>query len=257
VSPLCQLLPLLFVGTKKAIDMWPIIRLITLIHPELISLLSKVFLIYSQRMSLKRAYYGIGCFWGESGLAKLNGVVKTRVGYAGGTTVNPTYTSIGDHTEITEVQYDPDACTYGDLLEWFFAHNDTTTPQKKQYQSAILYVDDEQKELAEKTIQEKQKKLTARKIQTYVKKLDKFYQAEDYHQKYWLRCQPHIFKALKFTSDKDVVESELAAKVNAFLAGYDRFDVLERLQKQHNLSPQLVEEIQDIARCGGDPRACH
>ncbi|RCN26785.1 peptide-methionine (S)-S-oxide reductase, partial [Ancylostoma caninum] len=64
------------------------------------------------RMSLSRAYLGMQCFWGESAFAKLKGVKKTRVGYAGGTTVNPTYRNIGDHTEVTEVQFDPSLISY-------------------------------------------------------------------------------------------------------------------------------------------------
>ncbi|KAH7727374.1 peptide methionine sulfoxide reductase [Aphelenchoides avenae] len=206
-------------------------------------------------MALKKAYWGIGCFWGESALAKIRGVEKTRVGYAGGTSVNPTYTNIGDHTEITEVSYNPDVVSYSDLLTWFFSHNDPTEHHKKQYQSAILYVDPEQKELAEAAVAEEQKK-RSKKVETYVQKLDKFYQAEDYHQKYWLRCQPRIHKALNL-SDAELVDSVLAAKINAYLAGYNDFDELERLSKEHNLDKQLVSEVQAIARAGGDPRACH
>lgn len=58
-------------------------------------------------------------------------------------------------------------------------------------------------------------------------------------------------------TDAQLVDSELAAKINAFLAGYNDFDELERLRKEHNLDNQLVSEVQAIARAGGDPRACH
>jgi peptide-methionine (S)-S-oxide reductase len=83
-----------------------------------------------------------------------------------------------------------------------------------------------------------------------------FYQAEDYHQKYWLRCQPRIFNELALT-DEQVVNSTLSAKLNAFMAGYNNFDVLKQLAKEHNLSDSLVSTVEKIARAGGDPRACH
>ncbi|KAI1727616.1 peptide methionine sulfoxide reductase domain-containing protein [Ditylenchus destructor] len=206
---------------------------------------------------LKRAYVGMQCFWGvESSFAKLSGVKKTRVGYAGGQMLNPTYANIGDHTEITELQYDEKQCTYKDLLDWFFAHHDPTVPHKKQYQSAILYVDDEQKSEAESALNQQQKKYGSKKVQTYLTKLDIFYQAEDYHQKYWLRCQRPIFNQLKL-SEAEVVDSVLAAKLNAFMAGYDSLEVLKQLAEEYNLPNELTLLIESIARAGGDPRACH
>ncbi|VDK56988.1 unnamed protein product [Cylicostephanus goldi] len=101
-------------------------------------------------------------------------------------------------------------------------------------------------------------------IETYVEKLDKFYQAEDYHQKYWLRCS-RIFDELNL-SDAQVVDTTLAAKVsanysrkqmNAYCAGYTDFSELEELKKQHGLSESLVERVKKMASSGGDPRACH
>ncbi|VDM59433.1 unnamed protein product [Angiostrongylus costaricensis] len=151
-------------------------------------------------MLLARAYLGMQCFWGESAFAKVKGIKKTRVGYAGGTTANPTYGNIGDHTEITESKY-------GD-------------------------------------------------IETYVVKLDKFYQAEDYHQKYWLRNQRDIFDELKL-NDSQVANSILATKINAYCAGYTDFSELEELKKDHGLSDSLVDRIKRFASAGGDPRACH
>ncbi|KAJ1353813.1 hypothetical protein KIN20_010568 [Parelaphostrongylus tenuis] len=152
------------------------------------------------------------CFWGESAFAKLKGVRKTRVGYAGGTTINPNYGNIGDHTEVTEVQFDPNMMSY----------------EKSKYGD----------------------------IETYVVKLDKFYPAENYHQKYWLRNQKDIFNELKL-NDSEVANSVLAAKMNAYCAGYSDFSELEELKKEHGLSDDLVNRIKTFAASGGDPRACH
>ena len=206
---------------------------------------------------LKKAYVGMQCFWGvESSFAQLKGVLKTRVGYAGGQTPNPTYYNIADHTEITELQYDENITSYKEILNWFFSHHDCFDVHKKQYQSAILYVDSQQKELAENAINEQKKKNERKEIQTYLQKFDRFYQAEDYHQKYWLRCQSNILKELKL-SDEELVDSTLAAKVNAYLGGYQDFDVLTDLQKQFKLDSNLVNLIRQIAEAGGDPRSCH
>jgi len=207
-------------------------------------------------LELSRAYFGMQCFWGvESSFAKLRGVLRTRVGYAGGTTHSPTYRNIGDHTEVVELQFDPTLTSYQSLLDWFFRHHDPTIKHKKQYQSAILYEDNIQKESAEasKVVQERRYN---RVLETYIKSLDAFYQAEDYHQKYWLRCQSSILRELNL-GDRELVMSTLAAKVNAYLAGYDDFDVLKLLSTENGLSDQLVRVIRSIAEAGGDPRACH
>uniref|UniRef100_A0A7E4VBG6 peptide-methionine (S)-S-oxide reductase n=1 Tax=Panagrellus redivivus TaxID=6233 RepID=A0A7E4VBG6_PANRE len=209
----------------------------------------------SPAMSLKSAVFGVQCFWGsESAFAKLNGVVKTRVGYAGGTTPNPTYRAISDYTEVVEAQFDDSVVSYQALLDYFWKIHNPSIHRKKQYQSAILYVDEEQKLLAEASLA----RVRAEKpdIETYIAKLDHFYPAEDYHQKYWLRCQDQILSKLKL-SDAEIIDSPLTAKINAFLAGFDNYDVLHQLAEEYKLSDSVVKQVEEIARAGGDPRACH
>ncbi|PAV71987.1 hypothetical protein WR25_23909 [Diploscapter pachys] len=208
-------------------------------------------------MGLENAYFGMQCFWGESVFAKLKGVHNTRVGYAGGKTKNPTYKGIADHTEVTEVKFDPSVLSYRELVDFFWSHHDPVGPRKKQYQSAILYANDEQKKarrIAEETKQREEKK--HEDIETYIEPIDVFYQAEDYHQKYWLRCKRDIFESLHLT-DEQVADSLLATKLNAYAAGYTDFSELEQLKKEHNLSDELVKKIHDFALAGGDPRNCH
>ncbi|VDK70085.1 unnamed protein product [Litomosoides sigmodontis] len=207
--------------------------------------------------NLQKAYLGMQCFWGaESTFAKLDGVLATRVGYAGGTTLLPNYRNIGDHTEITEVQFDEKIISYDKILDCFWANHDPTTMYKKQYQSAILYINDQQKETAQESLKKLQQKYGDRKLVTYIKKLVRFYQAEDYHQKYWLRCQTAILNKLNL-SDEEVVSSPLAAKVNAFMAGYKNFDVLKHLADKYQLDDDVTKLIENIALTGGDTSACH
>ncbi|KAI6184133.1 Peptide-methionine (S)-S-oxide reductase [Aphelenchoides bicaudatus] len=207
---------------------------------------------------LKRAYFGFQCFWGESSFAKINGVTNTRVGYAGGKQKNPTYDLVcqsnTDQTEIVEVEFDQQVISYASLVKYFFDHHDSTAPHKIQYRSVILYVDDEQKSVADEALEAVKKAKS--NVQTRVEKFDVFWPAEDYHQKYWLRCQRHLFKELKL-SDKEVASSLLATKLNAYMAGYDNYDLLKHLGQEHKLSDSFIEEVEQIARRGGDPRSCH
>lgn len=157
---------------------------------------------------------------------------------------------------MTEVQFDEELTSYEKLLNWFWKHHDPTKQHKKQYKSAILYVDEKQKEMAERSLKMMQEKYGNRTLDTYVVKLDHFYQAENYHQKYWLRCQAAIMEKLNL-SDEEMVSSPLAAKVNAFLAGYNNFDVLKQLAHQYKLDEAVTKAIENIARTGGHTSPCH
>src|SRR5215831_13547540 len=107
----------------------------------------------------QRAVLAGGCFWGVQDLIrKLDGVISTRVGYTGGDTPNATYRNHGSHAEAIEILFDPDRISYRDLLEFFFQIHDPTTKNRQgndvgaSYRSAIYYVDDEQRRVAEDTI---------------------------------------------------------------------------------------------------------
>jgi len=144
-------------------------------------------------------------------------VVKTRVGYTGGSTRFPTYHNLADHTEVFQVDYDPNITDYNALLKMFWKHHNITTPLRRQYMSAIFYHDDEQKKLAEETMTEVQKK-TVRKVATKVLPLETFYDAEGYHQKYLLKRHHKVFRSLNL-SDEEVLDSHVAARLNGYLNG--------------------------------------
>lgn len=94
----------------------------------------------------------MGCFWGaESLYGATNGVLRTRVGYCGGTKPSPTYKNIGDHTEAIEIHYDPKNVKFEDLLHLFWNNHEygLTTKIKKQYASIIFYHNEEQKKISE------------------------------------------------------------------------------------------------------------
>ncbi|KAK6043548.1 putative peptide-methionine (S)-S-oxide reductase [Cooperia oncophora] len=201
------------------------------------------------RMSLARAYLGMQCFWGESAFAKLKRREKDACGLCWRHDRQPNISKLSG-----PAQFDPSQISYRQVLDFFWSHHNPAELRKKQYQSAILYETEDEKKIAEHTYAQARTKYG--NIETYVVKLDKFYQAEDYHQKYWLRNRHDIFDELKL-SDDQVANSVLAAKMNAYCAGYTDFSELEELKKEHGLSDSLVERVKHFALAGGDPRNCH
>lgn len=143
------------------------------------------------------AVFAGGCFWGtQSVFQRVRGVLKTTVGYAGGSAVTATYdevtTETTGHAESVEVVYDPSKITYGQLLRIFFsvAHDPTQLNRQgpdvgTSYRSAIFYVNDDQKRIASAYIaQLDAEKIFPRPIVTQVTPLKGFYRAEEYHQDY-------------------------------------------------------------------------
>ncbi len=143
------------------------------------------------------AVFGGGCFWcTEAVFDELRGVISVVSGYAGGNTKNPTYEQVcsGDtgHAEVIRIQFDPTQISFGDLMTVFFATHDPTTLNRQgndvgtQYRSAIFYADEEQKQEAEAFIKElNDSKAFGKPVVTTVEPLGEFYEAEDYHQKYY------------------------------------------------------------------------
>ena len=149
-------------------------------------------------------------------------MVRTRVGYAGGTKEAPTYHSLGDHTETIQIDYDPSQISYNDLLDIFWRnHNPSSRAWSKQYMAAVFYHNDEQKKLAEES---REHEASKRKegIQTKILPFTAFCRAEDYHQKYQLRRERNLLKEFEriYPADGDFVDSTAAARVNGYLGGY-------------------------------------
>jgi len=139
-----------------------------------------------------KATFGLGCFWGpDDSFSKLPGVTKTIVGYCGGTQKNPTYEQVcggkTGHSEVVQVEYDPQVTSFEKLLDHFWKRHNPTEEHKAQYKSVIFYHDEEQKKLAEDTKQRKQDEL-GEPIITEILPVPEFWKAEDYHQR-WLAKQ--------------------------------------------------------------------
>ncbi len=153
----------------------------------------------SAKKSQELATFGAGCFWGvEETFRVLHGVLATVVGYSGGSTKDPNYeavcTGLTDHAEVLQVTFDPAMIEYGQLLDVFWAnHNPTTMNQQgpdfgSQYRSVIFVHSPEQKKKAESSRQTLEVSgKWKRPIVTQIVEAEKFYPAEDYHQKYLMK----------------------------------------------------------------------
>ena len=142
----------------------------------------------------RKATFGAGCFWGvEAAFRQLDGVTKTRVGYSGGHTQNPSYEDVCSHgtghAEVVEVTYDDERLSYNDLLRVFWDKHDPTQLNRQgwdigdQYRSAIFFHDEERQETATSS-KEQQQGRYKRPVVTQIEPAQTFYEAEDYHQQY-------------------------------------------------------------------------
>ena len=140
------------------------------------------------------AVLGLGCFWGpEIKFSKLEGVIKTEVGYCGGDSKETTYKEIctgnTNHAEVVKLDFDPKVISYEKILDFFFEIHDSTTLNSQgpdfgtQYRSEIFYLSDKQKEVAEEIIEKTNLNLSG-KVVTKFSLLKNYCSAEEYHQRY-------------------------------------------------------------------------
>ena len=140
------------------------------------------------------AILGLGCFWGpEIKFSKLDGVIKTEVGYCGGDSKETTYEKVctgnTNHAEVVKLDFDPKIISYEKILKYFFEiHNPTTLNSQgpdfgTQYRSEIFYLNDGQKETAKKVLEEIDQNLSS-KVVTNISLVKNYCPAEEYHQRY-------------------------------------------------------------------------
>jgi len=152
-------------------------------------------------MNEEKIVFGGGCFWCTEAVFKMmRGVSSVLPGYAGGSTLNPTYAEVSEgntgHAECVQIEYDPALVSYKSLLTVFFCSHDPTTKNQQdadigtQYRSVIFYTTPEQKTEAEAFIKDMNDSNSAgAPVVTEVQPLEKFYVAEDYHKDYYANHQ--------------------------------------------------------------------
>jgi len=191
---------------------------------------------------VETASFAMGCFWGPDSLfGVLPGVLRTRVGYAGGRSDHPTYAAIGEHAETVQIDFDPAVVSYQQLLDVFWTHHDPFShPFSPQYRSVIFTHDEAQRQAA-LALLERATAEDGRRPTTDVVAISAFTRAEDDHQKYKLQSAVRlrgVYGELlaRFGSFDAFVDSTVAARLNGYAGGAASRERLERVLDALGLS---------------------
>jgi peptide-methionine (S)-S-oxide reductase len=180
----------------------------------------------------------------------IEGVIRTRVGYAGGHMEAPTYHNMGDHTETVQVDYDSSRISYRQLLDIFWrSHKPGQRSWSRQYMKAVFYHDESQQQQAEAfktTIANK----SGHKVETTVVPLRAFTMAEDYHQKFYLKGNDSLEKELvrMYPHHQDLVDSTSAARLNGYIGGHGNKNQLSREIERLGLSFEGEKTLVEFVR---------
>ena len=170
------------------------------------------------------------------------------MGYAGGETANPTYQRIGDHTETIEIEFDPEQISFEELLEYFWEwHNPMIRSWARQYQSILFYHDETQKEAVESFLQQKEE-TADRQVYTWVRPMDAFYTAENYHQKYYLQNRQMVFDSVRqlYPTIDVFFDSTTAARLNAYVMGFGTAGQLEKDLEMMQLPEEVERQVRAV-----------
>ena len=186
----------------------------------------------------------------ESRFGIIEGVIRTRVGYAGGQMDAPNYSSIGDHTETVQVDYDPKRITYVQLLDIFWkSHRPTKRPWSRQYMNAVFYHNEQQRQLAmaSKTAVEQKIDHT---VKTEVVPLRSFTMAEDYHQKYILKRHYDLKNEMSriYPRHQEFVDSTAVARLNGYAGRHGTKDQLSLEIESLGLSAEGKKVLIEVVR---------
>ncbi len=149
-------------------------------------------------------------------------MLRTRVGYCGGTKEKPNYYALADHTEAISIDYDPQVISYEQLLVYFWkAHRCELSNRSRQYMNAVFYQNKEQQKIADDSrIKEAQRlEISVGDVKTEIIPVGQFTYAEEYHQKYYLTRHSDIrdFLSKNYPTGKALADSTVAARLNAYL----------------------------------------
>jgi methionine-S-sulfoxide reductase len=173
------------------------------------------------------------------------------VGYAGGTSKDPSYHALGDHSEAVQIDFDPSRISYKELLDIFWkSHDPTRGSWSLQYRNAIFYHNELQRKAAMETRDQRASETDGR-IATAIEPYSGFTLAEDYHQKHSLRLFPEImmeFRAM-FPDMKSLINSTAVTRVNGYLGGYGSCNSLKEEIENFGLSPRTKETLTSVV-CG-------
>ncbi|GGG66928.1 peptide-methionine (S)-S-oxide reductase MsrA [Paenibacillus radicis (ex Gao et al. 2016)] len=203
--------------------------------------------------AVRTATLGMGCFWSPEALfGHLPGVIRTAVGYAGGTTPDPTYREMGDHSETVQLQYDSNQLAFQQLVELFWqSHNPININGYKgtQYMSLLFYNCEEQEEVIRHVIQNRIN-LGYEQPETRITRYTEFYPAEERHQKYYLQRYPDAIEKLSalYPDKQELFRSTLAARLNGLAKGYTSMERIRSELEDWNIGPDERKELLELLR---------
>lgn len=183
-------------------------------------------------------------------------MIRTRVGYTGGTKPHPTYHSLADHSESIEVDYDPQRLTFAELLDVFWrGHRPTRPAWSRQYMSAIFAHGEAQQAAAWESLA-RQEKAQGTRLYTEILPAETFTLAEDYHQKYALRHMRGVLQEFQaiYPSLEHFIASTAVARANGFASGYGSPALLQAEIDRYGLSQEGQRVLREIvARHNREP----
>ncbi|KAE9614598.1 putative peptide-methionine (S)-S-oxide reductase [Lupinus albus] len=171
------------------------------------------------------AVFALGSFWrSEAVFGCLPGVIRTTVGYAGGSKHNPRYRTFGDHAESVQVQYDPGMTSFKELLDIFWSCHDPRQVYGQgpdvgnQYRSIIFVNGTEESRIASVSKEQEQARSRSSIVTTQILQLGTFYPAEPEHQKFELKKNSFLIKLIGNLHEEELERSSLATKLNGYVA---------------------------------------
>ncbi|OKL37700.1 peptide-methionine (S)-S-oxide reductase MsrA [Domibacillus mangrovi] len=208
---------------------------------------------HSQLTRIETATFGMGCFWGpDARFGHLPGIIRTRVGFAGGTKESPTYRSMGDHTETIEVDFNPEMLSFEEILHVFWNNHTSTNRvnyKERQYMSILFYHDEQQKEAilnVKKELEDERKET----IETEVVPYSGFALAEAHHQKYYLKRFSIAIDLLNthYPSVDAFTHSTLIARLNGFVREFGTLNDIKNEVSEWNIREDSREIVLNILK---------
>ena len=192
---------------------------------------------------------GMGCFWSpDARFGSFPGVLRTRTGYAGGTSLQPTYRNMGDHTETIEVDFDASIISLEEILLHFWKNHYPNRDNYKgtQYISLLCYRSDEQLQTIE-SVKARMEAVLGEEIETKIVPFQEFTPAEERHQKYYLKRYPKALEQLKtiYTEEEELTDSTFAARLNGFVKGFGTKEELKQEIQKWNIEKKQRELLTD------------
>lgn len=183
----------------------------------------------TEKGATQRITLGMGCFWSPEALfGAAPGVLRTRVGYTGGTTDHPTYREMGDHTECVQLEFDPAVITFEELAAIFWEKHQPVNIngyKGRQYQSLLIYENESQREAIDRVLLNRERSGLGRP-ETDIVPDTIFYAAEERHQKYYLKRYPQAVEALAllYPTHSELNNSTIAARLNGLAKGFTNME---------------------------------